>query len=107
MQSDFEIGRIVAVDTAEVTIELNRELKALTLSTYEGAREIGKINSYVIIPVGARRLVAIVTKVVLVEEAELKADRTMVTLPSTDEGNSDWHYRWKKLYSRCRYFPCS
>lgn len=82
MQSDFEIGRIVAVDTAEVTIELNRELKALTQSTYEGAREIGKINSYVILPVGARRLVAIITKVVLVEEAELKADRTMVTLPS-------------------------
>jgi len=82
MESDFEIGRVVAVDTAEVTIELSRELKALTQSTYEGAREVGKINSYVMLPVGARRLVAIVTRVVLVEEAELKADRTMVTLPS-------------------------
>jgi len=82
MDNDFEIGRVVAVDTAEVTIELSRELKALTQSTFEGVREIGKINSYVIMPVGARRLVAIITKVVLIEEAELKADRTMVTLPS-------------------------
>ena len=82
MENDFEIGRVVAVDTAEVTIELSRELKALTQSTFEGVREIGKINSYVIMPVGARRLVAIITKVVLIEEAELKADRTMVTLPS-------------------------
>ena len=82
MQSDFDIGRVVAVDTAEVTIELSRDLKALTQSTYEGAREIGKINSYVVLPVGARRLVAIITRVILVEEAELKADRTMVTLPS-------------------------
>lgn len=82
MQSDFEIGRVVAVDTAQVTIELNRDMKGLTRSTYEGAQEVGRINSYVIIPVGARRLVAMVTKVFLTEEAELIADRTMVTLPS-------------------------
>lgn len=82
MQSDFEIGRVVAVDTAQVTIELNRDMKGLTRSTYEGAQEVGRINSYVIIPVGARRLVAMVTRVFLTEEAELIADRTMVTLPS-------------------------
>lgn len=82
MGSDFEIGRVVAVDTAQVTIELNPDLKALTRSTYEGASEIGRINSYVVLPVGARRLVAMVTRVVLAEEAEVTADRTMVTLPS-------------------------
>jgi len=82
MASDFEIGRVMAVDTAQVTIELNRDLKALTRSTYEGAYEIGRINSYVVLPVGARRLVAMVTRVVLAEEAEVTADRTMVTLPS-------------------------
>lgn len=82
MTSDFEIGRVVAVDTAQVSIELNRDLKGMTRSTYEGPQEVGRINSYVIIPVGARRLVAMVTRVVLVEEAELKADRTMVALPS-------------------------
>ncbi len=83
MASDHEIGRVVAVDTAQVTIELNRDLKALTRSTYEGTLEIGRINSYVIIPVGARRIVAMVTRVLLTEESELKADKTMVTLPSS------------------------
>lgn len=82
MANDFEIGRVVAVDTAQVTVELNPDLKALTRNTYEGAYEVGRINSYVILPVGARRLVAIVTKMVLAEEAEITADRTMVTLPS-------------------------
>ncbi len=82
MATDSEIGRIVAVDTAQVSIELNRDLKGMSRSTYEGPQEVGRINSYVIIPLGARRLVAMVTRVVLVEEAEMKADRTMVTLPA-------------------------
>lgn len=82
MADDFEIGRVVAVDTAQVTIELNKDMKALTRTTYEGALDVGRINSYVIMPVGARRLVAMVTKVVLAEEAEIRADRTMVALPA-------------------------
>lgn len=82
MTTDFEIGRVVAVDTAQVSIELNRDLKGMSRNTYEGPHEVGRINSYVIIPVGARRLVAMVTRVVLVEEAEIKADRTMVALPA-------------------------
>lgn len=81
MVSDHEIGRIVAVDTAQVTVELNRDLKALTRSTYEGTLEIGRINSYIIIPVGTRRIVAMVTRVVLTEESELKPDKSMVALP--------------------------
>jgi DNA helicase HerA-like ATPase/regulator of sigma D len=83
MASDHEIGRLVAVDTAQVTVELNRDLKALTRSTYEGTLEVGRINSYIIIPVGVRRIVAMVTRVLLTEESELKADKTMVTLPSS------------------------
>jgi len=82
MATDFEIGRVVAVDTAQVSIELNHDLKGMSRSTYEGPQEVGRINSYVIIPVGARRLVAMITRVVLVEEAEMKADRTMVALPA-------------------------
>ena len=82
MTSDFEIGRVVAVDTAQVTIELNADLRGLTRTTYESTEEIGRINSYVILPVGGRRLVAMVTRVVLSEEAELSADRTTVSLPS-------------------------
>jgi len=83
MTIEHEIGRVVAVDTAQVTVELNRDLKALTRSTYEGTIEVGRINSYIIIPVGARRIVAMVTRVVMTEESELHAEKTMVSLPST------------------------
>ena len=72
MATDSEIGHVVAVDTAQVSIELNRDLKGMSRSTYEGPQEVGRINSYVVIPVGARRLVAMVTRVVLVEEAEMQ-----------------------------------
>lgn len=82
MPSDFEIGRVVAVDTAQVTVELNPDIKALTRTTYEGPQEVGRINSYVILPMGSQRLVAMVTRVVLTEEAEVRSDRTMVSLPA-------------------------
>ena len=82
MTPDSEIGRVVAVDTSEVSIELNRDLKGMSRSTYEGPHEVGRINSYVVIPVGGRRLIAMVTRIVLVEESEIKADRTMVALPA-------------------------
>ncbi|MDD5095616.1 MAG: ATPase, partial [Dehalococcoidia bacterium] len=83
MTTEHEIGRVVAVDTAQISVELNRDLKALTRATYEGTIEVGRINSYIIIPVGARRIVAMVTRVVMTEESELQADKTMVSLPST------------------------
>ena len=82
MRTDSEIGRVVGVDTAEISIELNRDLKGMSRNTYEGPQEVGRINSYVVVPVGARRLIAMVTRVVLVEDAEMKADRTMVALPA-------------------------
>lgn len=83
MATEHEVGRVVAVDTAQVSVELNRDLKALTRSTYEGTVEVGRINSYMIIPVGSRRIVAMVTRVVMTEESELQADKMMVSLPST------------------------
>jgi len=82
MSSDFEIGRVVAVDTAQVTVELKSDLKALTRVTYERTVEVGTINSYVILPVGVQRIVAMVTRIFLTEEAELRTDRTLVALPS-------------------------
>lgn len=83
MANDNEIGRVVAVDTAQVTIELNKDIKALTRSTYEGTFEVGCINSYIIIPISGKRIVAMITRVVLTEDSELKADKTMVSLPSS------------------------
>ena len=82
MSPDSEIGRVVAVDTAQVSIELNPDLRGMSRTTYEGTQEVGRINSYIVLPVGARRLVAVITRVVLVEDAEMKADRTMVALPA-------------------------
>lgn len=83
MTTEHEIGRVVAVDTAQVMVELNRDLKALTRSTYEGTIDVGRINSYIIIPVGSHRIVGMVTRVVMSEENELLTDKMMVSLPST------------------------
>ena len=81
MTADTEIGHVVSVDTAQVSIELNRDIKGMVRNSYEDAQEVGRINSYVILPVSGQRLVAIVTRVVLAEDAEFKADRKAVTLP--------------------------
>lgn len=83
MVTDFEIGRVVAVDTAQVSVELNRDLSGMSRNTYEGPHEVGRINSYIIIPVAASRLVGVVTRVVLVEDTELMTGRAMVALPAS------------------------
>ena len=82
MIRDTEIGRVVAIDTAQVKIQLNSDLKGMVRSTYESSEEVGRINSYVIIPVGVRRLVAMVTRVVLREEYRMTHGQGRVTLPS-------------------------
>lgn len=79
MPADTEIGRVVAVDTAHVKIELNREIKGMVRNTYEDVQPVGRINSYVILPVAGQRLVAMVTRVALIEDTEVKADRKSVT----------------------------
>lgn len=81
MTRDSEIGRVVAVDTTQITVELIDDLAGMTRATAEGAQEVGRINSYVTVPAGARLLVGIVTRVNLTEAAELSAGRTVVSLP--------------------------
>lgn len=81
MIPDSEIGRVTAVHSAQVSVELHRELKGASRSTCEGTREIGRINSYVTIPVGTQRLVATVTRVALEEETP-KAHKSTIALPS-------------------------
>ena len=80
MSVDSEIGRVVAVDTAHVRIELNPEIRGMVRKTYEEVQEVGRINSYIILPVSGQRLVAIVTRVVLGEDIESKGDRKAVRL---------------------------
>ncbi|MGV1047222.1 MAG: ATP-binding protein [Solirubrobacterales bacterium] len=81
MTRDSEIGRVVAVDTTQITVELIDDLAGMTRATAEGAQEVGRINSYVTVPAGARLLVGIVTRVNLTEDAELSAGKTVVSLP--------------------------
>ena len=81
MTRDYEIGRVVAVDTTQITVELADDLAGMARTTAEGAQEVGRINSYVVAPAGARLLVGIVTRVNLSEQAELSAGRTVVSLP--------------------------
>ncbi|MBX3072283.1 DUF87 domain-containing protein [Candidatus Obscuribacterales bacterium] len=66
---ELEIGKVVAVDTAQVTIELSDQLKTMTKMTHESGIEVGKINSLLVIPVGSKKLVTTVTRVMIAEAA--------------------------------------
>lgn len=85
MPDDFEIGRVTAVDTAQITVQLNKDTNALSRTTYEGVLDVGKINSYVIIPVGVERIVGIVTRILLAEETSPQTDHKTLTLPTTNK----------------------
>jgi len=76
------IGRVVAIDASQVTVELSKDLKALARATFEGAAEVGRINSYIIIPTGVHRVVGMVTRVLMSEEAQLRADQITLSLPA-------------------------
>lgn len=70
MSKDAEIGHVVAIDSAEITVRLAHDFLGMTRSTYEGPRDVGRINSYVVIPMGTYRLVAIVTRVVMASDVD-------------------------------------
>lgn len=82
MPADYRIGRVVSVDTAHVVIKLDRSLVGMSRNTHEDIYDVGRVNSYVIVPVAAHRLVAMVTRVFLVEDQGAPTDRSSVTLPS-------------------------
>lgn len=67
-----EIGRIVAVDSFRVIIELSEEIKGTHKSGYYDIYEVAKVNSYVIIPVGSDKIVALITRVKTFEENEFE-----------------------------------
>lgn len=81
MPVDAQVGRVVSVDTAELTIELDPELRSLTRATYEGAVDVGRINSYVLIPAGAEHILAMVTRVQMTQVAEVKPEDQSIMLP--------------------------
>jgi len=83
MNPDRTIGRTIFVDSFRAIVELSSELKSLTKSDYNDIYEIAKINSYVVIPVGQHKIIGLITKVQLSEEATTLPQKTFITLPET------------------------
>jgi len=79
MTSDFEIGRVVGVNTAQISVELNQTIGGMNKRTFEGIQEVGLIGSYVIVPRDSLRLVGIVTSVAY-EAKNSKSEGDIVVL---------------------------
>jgi len=78
--SERKIGIVIAVDSFRVFIKLDSDLKSLYKSGYEDIYEVARINSYIIIPIGADRIVAIVTRVKSLDETEIASDKEAIFL---------------------------
>ena len=78
MANERNIGRIVTVDSLSVYVRLDDNLKSLYKSGYEEIYPVARINSYIVIPVGADKIVAMVNRVMTREETDLtKASGTI------------------------------
>ncbi|MEN9446125.1 MAG: hypothetical protein RL728_637 [Bacteroidota bacterium] len=78
--SERQIGKVISVDSFRVFIRLDDDLKSLYKSGYEDIYEVARINSYVIIPIGADSIVAMVTSVRSVDETELAKNKEAIFL---------------------------
>ncbi|MDY3364421.1 DUF87 domain-containing protein [Riemerella anatipestifer] len=74
------IGKVISVDSFRAYIRLDDDLKSLYKSGYEDIYEVARINSYVIIPIGADRIVAMVTSVRSIDETELGKNKEAIFL---------------------------
>src|SRR5690606_40037853 len=81
--SERNIGRIISVDSFRVFIKLDDDLKSLYKSGYEDIYEVARINSYIIIPIGSERIVAMVTRVRAIDETELGSDKDAIFLTNS------------------------
>ena len=64
-----KIGWVAAVDSERLTIELDPATTGLVKGGIHGVLPIGSINSYLTIPAGPTRIVAVVTAIRLAEDA--------------------------------------
>jgi DNA helicase HerA-like ATPase len=80
MATDRTIGRAVKVKTYQALVELLPETSSYVKSSLGGLYAIAVINSFVIIPVGSERVVAIVTSLDMAEEAEAAQHRQMLVI---------------------------
>lgn len=67
-----EIGRVVNVDSFKVIIELDDNIKGTQKSGYYDIYEVAKVNSYVILPIGSDKIVALITRVKSFEDNEIE-----------------------------------
>jgi molybdopterin-binding protein len=74
------IGKVISVDSFRVFIKLDDDLKSLYKSGYEDIFEVARINSYIIIPIGSDKIVAMITSVKNVDETELKQEKEAIFL---------------------------
>ena len=80
MANERGIGHIVTVDSLSVFVRLDDDLKSLYKSGYEEIYPVARINSYIIIPVGADKIVAMVDRVMNREETDLSKTRGNIFL---------------------------
>lgn len=78
--NERNIGKVISVDSFRAYIRLDDDLKSLYKSGYEDIYEVARINSYVIIPIGAERIVAMVTSVKSIDETEIGKNREAIFL---------------------------
>lgn len=83
MSQNRIIGRVLSVDNFRVFIKIEDDIKGAFKSGINDIYEVARINSYLIIPVGADRIVALITRVTMKEEVELNSTTTGIVLPSS------------------------
>lgn len=77
------IGRVLSVDNFRVYIKVEEDLRGAYKSGINDIYEIARINSYLIIPVGAERVVALITRVTMKEEIDFDNNSTSIKLPTS------------------------
>lgn len=77
------VGRVLSVDNFRVFIKVEEELRGAYKSGVLDIYEVARINSYLIIPVGADRVVALITRVTMKEEVEFGKNSTSISLPTS------------------------
>ncbi len=77
------IGRVLSVDNFRVYIKVEEDLKGAYKSGIKDIYEIARINSYLIIPVGVDRVVALITRVTMKEELDLENNSASIKLPTS------------------------
>lgn len=77
------IGRVLSVDNFRVFVKLDEDLHGAYKSGYNDIYEVARINSYLIIPVGADRIVALITRVTMKEEVEFDKNVASIMLPTS------------------------